>query len=210
MYLTRLALDPRGAQARRDLANAYELHRTLSRAFVSGPGESPSRFLWRLEASGSAWACPQVLVQAAMPGDWTPLERLSNYLLEDEGLQTKQVDLDRLVEDGIYYRFRLVANPTVTREGKRYGLASEDQQLAWMQRQGERHGFTVANALVMADDQIALRRAERQTITLRCVRFEGVLRIVDRNRLVKALTDGVGPAKAFGCGLLSIARLRAA
>ncbi|MDT1028372.1 type I-E CRISPR-associated protein Cas6/Cse3/CasE, partial [Pseudomonas paraeruginosa] len=28
MYLTRLTLDPRSAQARRDLGDAYEMHRT--------------------------------------------------------------------------------------------------------------------------------------------------------------------------------------
>ena len=61
MYLTRLTLDPRSAQARRDLGDAYEMHRTLVRAFVDSPQSEPPRFLWRLEASKDSGANPTVL-----------------------------------------------------------------------------------------------------------------------------------------------------
>ena len=47
MYMSKLVLDPRHLQARRDLANAYEMHRTLSRVFAPSPDASPARFLWR-------------------------------------------------------------------------------------------------------------------------------------------------------------------
>ena len=80
MYLTRLTLDPRSAQARRDLADAYEMHRTLARAFVTDEHSSPVRFLWRLEAGSNAWASPVVLVQSAQVGDWSALQVLPNYL----------------------------------------------------------------------------------------------------------------------------------
>jgi CRISPR system Cascade subunit CasE len=39
------------------------------------------------------------------------------------------------------------------------------------------------------------------------VRFDGVLRVTDAARLVEAVRSGIGPAKAFGFGLLSLRRM---
>ena len=49
MYLSRLTLDPRQPQARRDLGDAYDMHRTLTRAFALDATTLPPRFLWRLD-----------------------------------------------------------------------------------------------------------------------------------------------------------------
>jgi CRISPR system Cascade subunit CasE len=40
---------------------------------------------------------------------------------------------------------------------------------------------------------------------LGAVRFDGVLVVTDRDRFIAAITDGIGSAKAFGFGLLSLA-----
>jgi CRISPR system Cascade subunit CasE len=203
MHLTRLTLDPRSAQARRDLGDAYEMHRTLARAFVADAQSPPARFLWRLEAGSNAWATPVVLVQAAAEGDWSALQALANYL--QRPVESKRLALEEWVEGGARYRFRLQANPTVTRQGKRYGLVGEAEQLAWLARQGERHGFSVEAALVAASDVLSSRKGEGQ-ISVQRVCFEGVLQVQNLEAFSHALTAGIGPAKAFGCGLLSIAR----
>lgn len=41
MYLSRLQLNPAHPQARRDLASAYELHRSLARAFAPDAATPP-------------------------------------------------------------------------------------------------------------------------------------------------------------------------
>lgn len=38
------------------------------------------------------------------------------------------------------------------------------------------------------------------------VTFEGVLNVTDPAHLIRLLENGVGPAKAFGCGLLLVRR----
>jgi len=203
MHLTRLTLDPRSAQARRDLGNAYEMHRTLARAFVADAQSPPARFLWRVEAGSNAWAMPVVLVQAATVGDWSALQAMPNYL--QRPVESKRLNLEQWVEGGACYRFRLQANPTVTRLGKRYGLVGEDEQLAWLNRQGERHGFEVKAALVTASDELASRKGDSR-ISVQRVCFEGRLQVCELAAFSRAMTLGLGPAKAFGCGLLSIAR----
>jgi CRISPR system Cascade subunit CasE len=39
------------------------------------------------------------------------------------------------------------------------------------------------------------------------VDFEGILEVTDPEEFAAAVTAGIGPAKAFGFGLLSVARL---
>lgn len=206
MYLTQLQLDPRSAQARRDLADPYDMHRTLVRAFVQDETQQPPRFLWRLEPD-QAWSRPTVLVQSEHLADWGFLTHLPGYLNSQAPPATKTFEPAALLQPGGHYRFRLVANPTVSRGGKRHGLVGEEVQLAWLGRQGERAGFGVLAALVAGDDRVRSRKGDEQ-VSLARVRFEGSLEVRDEGLLCTALAFGIGPGKAFGCGLLSLARMR--
>jgi CRISPR system Cascade subunit CasE len=203
MYLTRLTLDPRSAQSRRDLGDAYEMHRTLVRAFVAGPHNVPPRILWRLEAVKDSVANPVVLVQSDAEADWQVLESIPNYLQRQA--ETKFVALDQLIRADRVYRFRLLANPTVSRLGKRYGLLKETEQIAWIERQGERHGFQIQSCLVFAQDLFNTRGNGKPAVSIHRVRFEGIMKALDEEALKRALLAGIGPGKAFGCGLLSVA-----
>jgi len=202
MYLTRLRLDPRSAQARRDLADPYDMHRTLVRAFVRDAEQTPPRILWRAEPA-AAWSEPILLVQALEPADWSVLEALPNYL--KGGAETRDINPESWLQAEQCYRFRLFANPTVTRDGKRQGLMAEEAQLAWLARQGERHGFTVEAALVTGSELLRSRKQDSRVSLLK-VCFEGRLRVRDSAALAAALRAGIGPGKAFGCGLLSLGR----
>ena len=74
MYLTRLLLNTRHAQVRRDLGNPYDMHRTLVRAFVENKEQESPRFLWRLEPQ-MAWNNPPVvLVQSECQPNWGKIE----------------------------------------------------------------------------------------------------------------------------------------
>ena len=203
MYLTRLRLEPRSAQARRDLSDAYQMHKSLARAFAADETSKPERFLWRLETVGHDWSNPIVLVQSNCAADWSCLERLPQYLKQPA--ETKALAPERLIQAQADYRFRLLANPTVTRDGKRYGLASEDEQLAWLARQSEKHGFELKAAWVSSSDVAKMRKAS-MSMQVQRAWFEGVLQVRQSDLLIQAFAAGLGPAKAFGCGLLSLAR----
>lgn len=206
MYLSRLRLNPADPQARRDLADAYEMHRTLTRAFSPDAEQAPARFLWRQERNASGWPDGTVLVQAAEPGRWEVLRALPGYLQSLEA--DKPVDWTVRVQPGGHFRFRLLANPTVTRDGKRHGLVREDEQLAWLNRQGERHGFAVLAAVRGTSDRLSARKG-RHHITVQSVGFEGLLQATDAAALCEAVTQGLGHAKAMGLGLLSLAPVAA-
>jgi CRISPR system Cascade subunit CasE len=99
-----------------------------------------------------------------------------------------------------------LANPTVTREGKRYGLHDDDARQAWLRRQGERVGFGLVAAERSASGRIRASQGGRErTITLDAVLFDGILQVTDATALQHAWTAGIGPGKALGLGMLSLA-----
>ncbi|WP_111746057.1 type I-E CRISPR-associated protein Cas6/Cse3/CasE [Salinisphaera orenii] len=197
MHLARLTLDLRNARARRDLADAYDMHRSLVRAFATDGNGTPPRFLWRLEPE-SAWREPVVLVQSNHEPDWSAFP-MPGYL--QKTIEAKTVDLNDVLVTDRRYRFRLFANPTVTQRGKRYGVANENDQLDWLGRQGHKAGFTVDTALVTSTNVLGVRGGK---ICLRQACFEGILSVVEPSSLRATIERGIGPGKAFGLGLLSV------
>lgn len=203
MYLSRLILSPTDAQARRDLADAYDMHRTLSRVYAEDEASPVERFLWRQEVSASGEHT--VLVQAPGPGRWSVLTQRPGYLL---GAQTdKAVNEAELLTTGRTLRFRLHANPTVTRDGKRHGLHREEEQIAWLHRQGARLGFDVQGVVRSSSARLTAQR-KGASIRVQAVQFDGVLTVRDPAMVREAVLAGVGHAKSLGLGLLSVAPLR--
>jgi CRISPR system Cascade subunit CasE len=199
MYISQLILNLRSRTARTDLADRYELHRTLLSAF---PDTLPDdeRILYRVEQHHSE-PVASVLVQSQYIPDWESADRLwqATYLLADP--QIRQI----LVEaaEGEQLPFRLQANPTVKRDGKRHAIQTDEQLLVWLQRKGEQHGFDVA-PLDVRIVKMGKTYGKKRKQTWEAVQYDGRLRVVDSDRFVDVLRYGIGSAKAFGFGLLSI------
>lgn len=71
-----------------------------------------------------------------------------------------------------------------------------------------RHGFRVQDDLrVDAYRQHRLPRQGKDDIRLSTVDLTGTLEVVDAARFTHALLEGIGHAKAFGCGLLLVRRV---
>lgn len=132
------------------------------------------------------------------------------------------------------FRFRLRANVTkkvdtksgpdgARRNGKRVELRKEEERLAWLARKGDELGFRlgwvrasgaaehVVNALVgPAVKEWGFRRRAGDgegtaRLTLAGVLFEGELEVTDAERFRRCLAEGIGPGKAYGMGLMSVA-----
>ncbi len=204
MYLSQLRLNPAHRAARRDLADPYQMHRTLSRVFAEAAEIRPSRFLWRLERAGSMGEAGAILVQAAAPGHWHLLDEFPGYVAKLHA--DKPVSIEKWIVAGRRYRFRLAANPTVTRDGKRLGLMKEEQQLAWLGRLAQRGGFDIVGAMCSGCECINVPHGNggaRMTVTR--VQFDGELIAREPAALHRSLQSGIGHAKALGLGLLSLA-----
>ncbi len=217
MWLSKLTINIARRQARHLLASPQRIHAAVLGGFPesSVPVEG-GRVLWRLDEGTDDHNLYVV----------SPLEPDLTHLSESvgrptHGWQSKSYDplLTRL-SPGQTWAFRLMTNPThsVPRaeggRGKRLGHVTAAQQTAWMQRQAERHGFTFTPGSAGAPDvtlrarrTLQFRRGER-TVTLSTALFDGTLQVQDAGALRQALTQGVGPAKGYGCGLLTLAAPR--
>ncbi|HCO43858.1 type I-E CRISPR-associated protein Cas6/Cse3/CasE [Immundisolibacter sp.] len=82
---------------------------------------------------------------------------------------------------------------------------------AWLRRCGERDGFVLDEGALRVDayrNHAEKRQLPKERrLRFSSVDFAGVLTVTDTDRLHKALLHGIGPAKAFGCGLLLVRRL---
>src|SRR5262249_21693608 len=146
---SKLVLNLRNPDARRDLAGVYELHRTLMTNYPHPRVEQRCDLLFRIEPSRTG--PPIVLVQTRDQPDWCNLP--GGYLLRTA--ESKSLDL--AFKSGQLLRFRLRANPTkklgtATKQerlagkkdnGQRFALLREEEQIAWLVQKGEPGGFRV-------------------------------------------------------------------
>lgn len=219
MFLHRIHLDPRCREARRDLSDPYQLHSTLCRAFSAPDKKCPEgEFLWRLEPETDVAGCPRILVQSKSMPNWAGVgvqEWLANT---DSAIDLKaRLKLDSL-KAGQRFRFRLRANPCVTREGKRLGLLRTDEQEAWLERKGKQHGFSLPQLASFdfsetPQERIDVRISQEQMlrgkqhtgngIRVYSVLYDGILMVIEPDNFRTALQTGIGHGKAMGLGLIA-------
>ena len=213
MYLSRLILNPRNRRVQREVANPYEMHRGLMRAFPDDLKEGDERVLFRLEPGRNG--ALSLLVQSWTPPEWSYLAapEFREYLLPvgEPKPAIKSFDLDLAPRQVLAFRLR--ANPTARRRlpdgsRKRVGLVREEEQVTWLNRKGELGGFRVLSARTTDRDGIGgkIRRAEKtHTLKLTAVRFDGLLQVTEPSRLRETVRRGIGSGKGLGFGLLSLA-----
>ncbi len=246
LYLSRLLLNPYSRQVMSEVADPYEMHRTIMRAF---PEQNQGSTRKAREEYGVLFRCEEregngpvkVYVQSLLKPDWSYLERLSGYLDKNSGNACECKDIMpayRSLKDGQLLSFRLKANPTrrVAKDGdplkgKRVDLLREVDQIEWLVRKSQGSGGTAGGFEIVGTTTVG-----NNTLSgcLKCVRvrcegklksrktasrgeegggqtthfsviYEGILRVTDINAFIHTLIHGIGPGKAFGFGLLSIA-----
>lgn len=78
---------------------------------------------------------------------------------------------------------------------------------AWLTEKADKCGFRVEGPTLRIEGyrQIAFRKPQqKREIRFSTLDFTGILTVLDETRFVDALYTGIGPAKAFGCGLLLV------
>lgn len=206
MYLSRLILNANHPQAKSERDHPYELHRTICRAFES-PDEARILFRADIDRPGEV----HVLVQSLVPPEWGRLEADPKYLKDTD--EAKPVELAGL-KQGLALRFRLRCRPSKrigeagsVDKGKRRSLTDKDEIFAWLMRKAEENGFKVQD---VGFDRVYWHESKngKDTKPLGAVQFDGVLVVTDPDKLREAVRNGVGPQKAYGFGLLSLAPIR--
>jgi len=223
MYLSRLLLNPRSRQVQHELADPYEMHRTVCRAFPGAnfKDNESTGILFRVDLHPKT-RLPTLLVQSQLQPEWSfLLTDRKDYLLDkallplgvDKNPDWKEMNLQ--LRAGQALAFRLRANPTVKKTingegGKaRLGILKEEDQQKWLERKLESAGAALVSVNI-ADDQLVrgklfLEKNDEQRLRFLSVLFDGVLQVKDPKSLVETIYTGIGSAKGLGFGLLSLA-----
>jgi CRISPR system Cascade subunit CasE len=215
MYLSRLTLNPRNRRVQREIAEPYQMHRTLMRGFPDDIDPEKDRVLFRVDTDLRT-GVPTVLLQSTLEPRWDWLEDngARGYLLHPP--ETKTFDLNLAPRQVLAFRLR--ANPTVKRRREkadgtlravRDPLYGEEEQIKWLERKAEQGGFRLLSVRAQSAPDVhgwAHHDDAKHKLKLFAVQFEGLLQVADPDRLRETVRQGIGSGKGFGFGLLSLAR----
>ncbi len=184
--------------------NVYTLHQSLWQLFPDRPNEKRD-FLFRVEQEKTGVGA-SVLMQSQQ-------EPAAD--IESVELKAKR-DYSLNLQKGQRLRFLLKANPVKTikdEKGRknskgeikkcRVPLIKEEEQLQWLARRIE--GVATLEEVQISPCLPLYFRKHGQAGKVVPLKFEGVMSVMDSAALSALLENGMGPAKALGCGMLSLA-----
>lgn len=224
--LTRIYLNPQKRGGRKLLTNPQAMHAAVRAAFPPDLDEEDARVLWRVDQRENTHTL--YIVGPEVPD--------ATHIVEQAGWDTRPpqtADYTRMLDSlmlGQRWHFELVANPVKSVAGKRgtrgktVPHVTPEQQLEWLHTRQEAAGFRLSSSdseqapSEQLDAAVIGRRDVRFSrnsggsgkkggrVTIRTARFSGNLEVTDVDKLRRTLVHGIGKSRAYGCGLLTLAR----
>lgn len=225
-YFTRIAINPQRRASRELLGSPHKIHGAVGACFP--PTHRPSRPLWRVDRTGEGTFL--YLLSDVAPDATHVVENYGWPLAGGWETRDYAVVLDA-VREGRRFGFRLAANPVHTvrlpprvtqgesERKRRLAHVTAAQQLEWFLKRAEGWGIWVGKEADEETGEESTRTFEiveravqafprgGRTVTIGTAVFEGVLTVTDAVRLRRKLVEGFGHAKAYGCGLMTLAPL---
>ena len=224
MYLSRVSLNLASLEGIAFASSPYRIHAAVERACASDERETDEgRILWRLDetpdSTQKAWLyvlspgrpdLAHVCDQAGCPGEPKWITKDYSPVLER-------------VAEGQRWQFRLKANPVrkvSVDKGRRkrdgmvgtiQGHVTEAQQRTWLLERADARGFRIVQTeegferLVVSHRRRERFKRGEGLVTLTTAQFDGVLEVTDADAFRRALGFGIGRARGFGCGLMTVA-----
>ena len=206
MYISKLELNERDRSVRHDLSNIHHLHQRIMQAFPDVEQDKVRTdwdILFRMEPGSNI-----ILVQSGddVVPDW---DRLPDGYLLNRKIVPLTIHPDNL-QSGKLFHFRLKANPSkrLKETGKTVGLHSHPDQIAWLERQAAARGFQIQMVdIIPTANVFGNKKGNNAPIKIHTAIFQGILEVRDSDLLLTAVKEGIGRAKAYGCGLLSLKKI---
>lgn len=204
MYLTKLELPLASRRTAEALADTQVMHRMVTAVFSSSRGSA--RILYRVRVLRGV---VQLYVYSAVPSQELP-----------QGValigQRDLTDWLSAMEAGEIWNFDLLAMPSkkvyqdrTDANSRRRVLRTGVERMDWLRRQAARNGFSLLQAeeLEQSHSRGLHPQEKGGRMYWDAYHFQGTLRVEDPDRFRYAVTDGIGPGKAYGLGMLLLKRL---
>ncbi|MFG2247869.1 type I-E CRISPR-associated protein Cas6/Cse3/CasE [Spirillospora sp. NPDC048823] len=228
-YLSHIPINPLRAESR-DLLACPRAMRGAVLGGISDPSEM-KRVLWRLDADDPQR--PLLFVLSPSRPDWTRLVEAAGWpgAAGDQAATREYRPLLTRLTINRKFAFRVTASPVRDDPGE--SQAPDDdrahlspaQQLGWFLEHAPTWGFAIPRTRTgsatsgldgcsprSAPDVRITARSRRSftesgrgvPVTLHTATFEGRLLVTDVVLLTQAILKGIGPNKAYGCGLFTL------
>lgn len=221
MYLTQFSVNVGRRAAREMLVSPERIHAAVLGCFPPGQHRTDeARTLWRLDRRSSHDIA--LLISSPLRPDLTALNEECGWATGAPGKTADYARFLAALEPGQRWAFRLAANPVHAvadparpgARGRRVPHVTAAQQLAWLVDRAKRSGFSLGEpaeptAAVTRREKLSFKRKGR-TVTISRAQFDGVMEVTDAGALRTAIQQGIGPAKGYGLGMLTLARLQRA
>lgn len=181
--------------------NSYELHRIIWNFFPNMP-DADRFFLFRVNYDQRDQKTIEILVQSELE----PIAsgKGSSILLAKKAYNPH-------FRKGQVLKFEVRTNPvrrSTSRETKKqvYRLIEDDTELETWFKNLLLPMADLLNFRIVSKDKLLFRTKRQEEGMIYTVSFEGYLVVSDPELLFSTVKNGIGRAKSFGCGLLSVAR----
>ncbi|MCI5211640.1 MAG: type I-E CRISPR-associated protein Cas6/Cse3/CasE [Candidatus Electrothrix sp. ATG2] len=201
----------------------YALHQEVWRLFSDSPDRKRD-FIYRLDKDGlrpvvysvsdrkpegqsRAW---QVAAKEYAP-KLLAGEELAFLLRANPVVTRKNADGRRQRHDVVMDRKKALQEQGMTKKDMpSTAILAHEAGQDWLVRRTEQHGFAVQQQNILVERYRQERFGKQQnkgTIQFSLLDFSGRLTVTDPELFTRALCNGIGPAKGFGCGMLLVRRV---
>ena len=205
MYLSRVTLNITLRETMRALVSPSIFHGAVESSFDG----ARARRLWRIDdLNGKKYI---LILSEAIP-ELRDFSEQFGYAGEYESKD--YMPLLNNILDGGKWRFRLTANPVVSKShGKIMAHTTPEFQKKWLVSRAEKLGFSLNEAEFQTVyskwyDFRKKNGAGSSQVRLLSVTFEGLLTVTNAEHFKETLCNGIGREKAYGQGLLTIVRCK--
>jgi CRISPR system Cascade subunit CasE len=160
------------------------------------------KYLWRLDKDDS-----NGVVLYVQSGNRPDIEYLAVKFPGYANLaQSKNFSLDPVTDD--VWGFRLKCNTCkYDNAGRRIGIYDSEGQTEWIRSRCDRFGFEVIKAMSCPESLVFRKNKADCVVRLASATIDGILRVTNKDKMIETMSVGIGPAKGFGFGLMTLRRL---
>lgn len=189
MFITIYKLDTEDIKICKALTDAAEMHRQVQ--FLFNSARKDHNVLYRVDSGN-------LIVQS-------DIKPIGDGIFE----KIAQYDMDVKLDDwneGCQFRFRIRAVPRVSYDNKKHYITSMDGRINWVREQLEKRGMAVmalresSSGVFKVSSKINKRTGG--VVKINAWEYEGVMELLDKDDFISGYTQGIGPHKSYGCGML--------
>lgn len=207
MYMSRVEIDISNRQKIKELTHLGAYHNWVERSFPDEFVQNiRSRKLWRIDQLGGKHFL--LIVSDSEPS----LEGMELYGVAGSAKIQSYDSFLEDIQEGMRAKFKVTLNPVYSeylsnnKRGRVMPLISESDQIEYLLRRCEKHGFQLSpqDFAIIDKGFKLLRKSSQRTLKLISATYQGNLLVSDAEVFRKTLSEGLGKKKAYGFGLMTI------